>query len=113
MDLTLKNGIVTEYDDFMLWVEQLEENASSYVINKNEDDEASSAISAEVRKVVARSDYDSEEEYSDAVEELEGEGFDTCAEFVTDDGIFYVGVEWVDEEQPVDSFEMDDDVYYC
>lgn len=41
------------------------------------------------------------------------EDYDTFAEFVTDEDMYYVGVECLDEETPVDAFEIGDDVYYC
>ena len=108
------NGVITDYDDFFLWVESLEENAKASVIAKDEDGEAVSITEAEIVKIVDRSDFDSEEEYEEASDDLgSDEDIDTMAEFMTADGIFYVGVRHVGEEQPVESFEIGDGVYYC
>lgn len=114
MDVELTNGVITDYDDFFLWVESLEENAKASVIAKDEDGEAVSITEAEIVKIVDRSDFDSEEEYEEASDDLgSDEDIDTMAEFMTADGIFYVGVRHVGEERPLESFEIGDGVYYC
>ena len=113
MEVTLKNGFVSDYDDFYLWVESFEEDADASVIAKDEDGEAVSITKARVGMVVVHSAYDSEDDYDAAVEDLMSEDYDTFAEFVTDEDMYYVGVESLDEGTPLDSFEIGDDVYYC
>ncbi len=113
MDVILNDGIVTEYDDFYLWVKELDLDADARLIRKDEDEEAVSVTSAKVKKIIDHSDFGSEDEYNDAVDDLNSEDFDACAEFVTDEGIFYVGVECADDESDVDSFEIGDGTYYC
>ncbi len=113
MEVTLNNGFVSDYDDFYLWVESFEEDADASVIAKDEDGEAVSGTKARVGMVVVHSAYDSEDDYDAAVEDLMSEEYDTFAEFVTDEDMYYVGVECLDEETPVDAFEIGDDVYYC
>ncbi len=113
MEVSLTNGFVTDYDDFYLWVERFEEDADASVIAKDEDGEAVSITKARVGMVVIHSAYDSEDDYDAAVEDLMSEDYGTFAEFVTDEDMYYVGVECLDEETPVDAFEIGDDVYYC
>lgn len=113
MEVSLTNGYVTDYDDFYLWVESLEDDADASVIAKDENGEAVTVTKARVGMVVSHSEYDSEDDYDAAVEDLLSEDYDTFAEFVTDNGIYYIGVEHLDEEQRVESFEIGDDVYYC
>ena len=113
MEVSLTGGYVTDYDDFYLWVESFEEDADASVIAKDENGEAVTVTEARVGMVVSHSEYDSEDDYDAAVDDLLSEEYDTFAEFVTDNGIYYVGVEHLDEEQRVDSFEIGDDVYYC
>ncbi|MBP5473024.1 MAG: hypothetical protein J6Y12_10150 [Lachnospiraceae bacterium] len=113
MEVSLTNGYVTDYDDFYLWVESLEDDADASVITKDENGEAVTVTKARVGMVVSHSEYDSEDDYDAAVEDLLSEDYDTFAEFVTDNGIYYIGVEHLDEEQRVESFEIGDDVYYC
>ncbi len=113
MELTLTNGFVSDYDDFYLWVESFEEDADAYVIAKDEDGEAVSITKGRVGMVIVHSAFDSEDDYDSAVEDLMSEDYDTFSEFVTDEDMYYVGVESLDEGTPVDSFEIGDDVYYC
>ena len=113
MELNLNNGFVSDYDDFYLWVEKFEEDADAYVITKDEDGEAESAAKAKVGKVITRSTFGSEDDYNDATDELLNEEYDTFAEFMTIDDVYYVGVEQLDEAQPVESFDMGPDVNYC
>ncbi|MBP5555720.1 MAG: hypothetical protein J6X94_12725 [Lachnospiraceae bacterium] len=113
MEVSLNNGFVSDYDDFYLWVESFEEDADASVIAKDEDGEAVSVTKARVGAVVVHSEYENEDDYDAAVEDLLSEDYDTFAEFVTDEDMYYVGVENLDEGTPVDSFEMGDDVYYC
>jgi hypothetical protein len=113
MDVQLTIGFVTDYDDFYLWVEDFEEGASAALIGKDEDGEAISYTQAEIVKIVDHSDYESEEDYDEATEELFGdESIDTMAEFMTAQGIYYVGVKNVGDEQSVESFDMDG-AEYC
>ncbi len=113
MNLTLNNGYLSDYDDFYLWVETFEEYSKAYVITKDEDGEAVSAVAAKIVKIVDNSDFDSEDDYSDAVDELLNEDFDNSGEFMTMDGIYYVAVEFVDDEQDLEEFEIGPDVNYC
>jgi hypothetical protein len=113
MEVSLTGGYVTDYDDFYLWVESFEEDADASVIAKDENGEAVTVTKARVGMVVSHSEYDSEDDYDAAVDDLLSEDYDTFAEFVTDDGIYYIGVEHLDEGQRVESFEIEDDVYYC
>ncbi len=113
MDVILNDGIVTEYDDFYLWVKELESDADAKLIRKDEDEEAVSVTSAKVKIIIDHSEFGSEDEYNDAVDDLNSGDFDACAEFVTDEGIFYVGVECEDDETDVESFEIGGGVYYC
>ncbi len=114
MDVQLTTGVITDYDDFYLWVEDFDVNAKASVIAKDEDGEAVSITEAAIVKIVDRSDFGSEEEYEEAVDDLGSEeDIDTMAEFMTADGIFYVGVKHIGEEQTVESFETGDGVYYC
>ena len=113
MDVQLTNGFVSDYDDFYLWVEDFEEGANAGVIAKDEDGEAISFTQAEIVKIVDHSAFGSEEDYSEATEAMsEDDSIDTMAEFMTAQGIFYVGVKNVGDEQPVDSFDMDG-AEYC
>ncbi|MBO4806612.1 MAG: hypothetical protein IK005_03890 [Paludibacteraceae bacterium] len=113
MEVILNDGIITDYNDFYLWVEKLEVNANAKFIEKDENEEAVSATSAVIKKLISCSDFENEDEYNDAVEKMQSEDYDAMAEFMTDEDTCFVGVELVDEEQPVDSFEIGDDVYYC
>ena len=113
MDIILNNGIVTEYDDFYLWIEGLDLDAGARLIRKAEDEEHVSVTSAKIKKIIDHSDYSSEDEYNDAADELNSGDYDACAEFVTDEGIFYIGVECADDEAELESFEIGEDVYYC
>ena len=113
MEVSLTGGYVTDYDDFYLWVESFEEDSDASVVAKDHEGEAISVTKARVGMVVAHSEYDSEDDYDAAVDDLLSEEYDTFAEFVTDNGIYYVGVEHLDEGQRVDAFEIGDDVYYC
>lgn len=50
MEVILKTGIITDYDNFYLWVENLEVNAKAMVIEKDEDDKAFSVTPAVIKK---------------------------------------------------------------
>ena len=113
MNLTLTNGFVSDYDDYYLWVESFEESANACMIAKDEDGEAITATASKVVKIVDHASYDSEDDYSDAVDEVMNEDFDTSAEFMTPDGIYFVAVEFVDDGQDLEDFEIGADVEYC
>ena len=56
---------------------------------------------------------DAKMDYDEATEELFGdESIDTMAEFMTAQGIYYVGVKNTGDEQSVESFDMDG-AEYC
>lgn len=105
MEVILNNGIVTDYDDFYLWIEEPQLNANAKYIAKDEDGEAVSITPAVIKKIAIRSQFDSEEAYSDASDEIMGGDFDASAEFMTIDDTYYVGVEFVGDEEQVDSFD--------
>ena len=65
---TVKAGIASEYDDQILWIENPEVGAN--VANIVGDSEYTPCV---ISKIIARSDYDSEDDYSTACDEIMGE----------------------------------------
>lgn len=105
MDVILQDGIVTDYDDYYLWIEEPKENANAKYVAKDEEGEAISITSAKIKKIILRSQFDSEDAYSEASDEMMGGDFDVTAEFMTADDTYYVGVELTGDEEQVDSFD--------
>ena len=105
MDVILQDGIVTDYDDFYLWIEEPKANANAKYVAKDEDGEAVSITPAKIKKIIIHSQFDSEEAYSDASDEMMSGEFDATAEFVTADDTYYVGIELTGDEEQVDSFD--------
>lgn len=105
MDVILQDGIVTDYDDFYLWIEEPKANANAKYIAKDEDGEAVSITSAKIKKIVIKSQCESENAYSEASDEIMGGEYDATAEFMTADDTYYVGVEFTSNEEHIDTFD--------
>ena len=80
-------GIASEYDDQILWIERPEVGAAAaQIVDERE------YTPCEITKIVSRDDYDSEEAYSAASDELLNESTAACTgEFITMDGVFFEG----------------------
>ena len=105
MDVILQDGIVTEYDDFFLWIEEPKLNANAKYIALDVDSQPDFINNAVINKIATRSDFDSEEAYSEAVDAIIADDYDAAAEFITADDTYYVSVKLVGEREHVDSFD--------
>lgn len=105
MDVILQDGIVTDYDDFYLWVEEPKANANAKFIAKDVEGEPDFITNAVINNIATRSDFDSEEAYSEASDEIMGGDYDASAEFMTADDTYYISVKFVGEREHVDSFD--------
>ena len=100
---TVIGGIASEYDDQILWIERPEVGAAAaQIIDESE------YTPCKVTKIVFRSDYDSEEEYSEASDALMSESTAACTgEFVTMDEVFYAELDADGESEEYESIEFD------
>ena len=105
---TVTGGIASEYDDQILWIENPEVGASAAKIV--DDSEYTPCV---VSKIIARSDYDSEDDYSAACDEIIGESEAECTgEFVTIEEIYYVELENAGDTESFDVIDYED-VEFC
>lgn len=106
MDVILQDGIVTDYDDFYLWIEEPKLNAKAKFIHKDVEGEAETITEAVIDKIAIQSQFDSEVAYSEASDEIINNGdYDAAAEFMTADDTFYVSVKLVGNPEPVETFD--------
>ena len=112
MELVLNKGFVSDYDAFMLWVNTLTYDAEGYYLDKEPDGSIRYAQPCRIKKVAQLKDFDTETAYAATTEDMLNEGFDVTAEFVTDSGCSYVGVEFYDDKFPIENFFLDN-VNYC
>jgi len=103
MEVTLDKGFLSEYDSFMIWVENFCKDSPAYYIECEEEGEDKKYMTPCIlTKVIHRSDFPSEESYSNAVDSIIGnsDGLAT-GEFVTSDDIYYVEIKGTGERKPV------------
>ena len=106
--LELKEGFATEYDDMTLWVENPEEGAKAYHITVNGEG-TYDVIPCQVTKVIKRSDLNSEEEYSEACDELLGESEGVATgEFFTFDDCYYIEIDSTSDSETYDDVAYED-----
>ena len=100
---TISGGIASEYDDQIIWIEKPEVGAAAaQIVDERE------FTPCEIIKIVSREDYDSEEEYGAASDELINDSTATCTgEFVTMDGIFYVEIDAVGDTEEYEAVDFD------
>ena len=77
-------GYKSEYDDMTLWVENFDCGSKAIKIEPGEKDMVGTVACS-----VARSSYESEEEYDSICKWLCGMG-DATGEFITDDDCYYI-----------------------
>ncbi len=96
-------GIASEYDDQILWIERPEVGAAAaQIVDERE------YTPCEITKIVSRDDYDSEEAYSAASDELLNESTATCTgEFITMDGVFFVEIDAIGDTEEYETVEFD------
>jgi len=104
----ISGGYASDYDDFILWVEEPEVGAdAAHIVDESE------YTPCKVTKVIRRSDYGDEDEYSAASDEIIDQSSATCTgELVTDDDIYYVEIDASGDAEEYDSIDYDD-VYFC
>ena len=106
---TISGGIASDYGDQILWIEDTEVDAKAAVIRDD-----SEFVPCVITKIISRDQFDSEEAYSNACDEIMEESSAVATgEFFTDNGIFYVEIDATGDEEDYDSVEYDDDVYFC
>ena len=107
MELILNKGFLSEYDFFMIWVENFCEGSPAYYIECEEDKKF--MTSCILAKVIKKSDYSSEGDYDKAVENIIGKSKAIATgEFVTFHDIYYVGIKDVGDRIPITQFSMND-----
>jgi len=106
--ITVSGGLASEYDDQILWIEEPEEGAkAAQIVDETE------YTPCTISKIIDREDFDSEEAYSEACDELNDESTALCTgEFISAEGVFYVELEEAGETEYADSIEFDD-VDFC
>lgn len=99
----ITGGIASEYDDQIIWIENLEVGAdAAQIVDERE------YTPCKITKIVSRDDYASEEEYSSASDELINDSIATSTgEFVTMDGVFYVEIDSVGDTEEYEVVEFD------
>ena len=117
MIVNLTNGFLSDYTDYMLWVNNLVVGAEALHLEKDENNNVITARPLKVKQILNLSDFDTEQDYSQAVNDIIETGdFATSAEFVTQNKVCYVITEDTDPdndtEQPVESFSIEG-VNYC
>lgn len=105
---TISGGLASEYDDQILWIASPEEGAdAAQIVDESE------YTPCKITKIIDRNDFESEEDYADACDELVEESTATCTgEFVTFDGVYYVELDATGDPESVDGVEFDD-VDFC
>ena len=105
---TVIGGIASEYDDQILWIEKPEVGAAAaQIVDERE------YTPCKITKIISESDFDSEEEYAEASDELLDESDALCTgEFITMDGAFFVEMDAAGETEEYESVEFDD-VDFC
>lgn len=92
-DITFQNGYASEYEDFTMWVETFKVGATATKISKNENGKYVVENGVITAVVGQYRDFDGDtDKYSDACEDLLGDGDATC-EFITNDDNVYVVIE--------------------
>ena len=105
---TVTGGYASDYGDQILWIERAEEGADAALIV-----DESEFTPCKITKVIDHNDYGSEEDYSDACDELMDESTAAATgEFVTADGIFYVELDATADTESFDAVDFDD-VDFC
>ena len=104
----INGGYASDYDDFVLWIEEAEVGADAAHIA-----DESSYTPCKVTKVIRRSDYDDEDEYSADSDEIIDQSSATCTgELITDEDTYYVEIDAVGDTEEYDSVDYED-VYFC
>lgn len=107
-DKIIRGGYASDYDDFILWVEEMETGAgAAHIADESE------YTPCKVTKLIRRSDYPDEDEYSAACDEIIDGSCATCTgELTTDDDIYYVEIDADGDTEEYESIDYED-VYFC
>ena len=105
-ELMIDHGWESEYDDFYLWAEHLEEGSDAIFIGKpDEYTDPYRVHLGTLKKVIKRSECSGEEEYGKKIRtQIFNKDFDVTAEFISDKDIVYVGMNYSGEELKVNDF---------
>ena len=104
----ISGGIASEYDDQILWIENTEVGANAaQIVDEKE------YTPCTVTKIIARSKFGDEDEYSEACDEIINDSTATCTgEIVTFDDVYYVEIDATGDAEEYDSIDYDD-VEFC
>ena len=104
----IEGGIASEYDDQILWISKPEEGAEAAQII-----DETSYTPCTVTRIISRSDFADEDEYSTACDEITDDSTATATgEFVTFDDIYYVEIDSTGDAEEYDSIDFED-VEFC
>ncbi|MCR5803263.1 MAG: hypothetical protein K6G47_03285 [Clostridia bacterium] len=104
----IEGGIASEYDDQILWISKAEAGADAAQII-----DETSYTPCTVTKIISRSDFADEDDYSAACDEIMNDSTATCTgEFVTFDDVYYVEIDSTGEAEEYDSIDFED-VEFC
>lgn len=108
----LYNGIVTFYEDFMIWVSKIEKGAEGYVIFNGEDSSEKNhkkVFKCTIEHVIRRRGL-SEAAYNEII--LNTPSSDVGGEFITEDDIYYVFIKTGKRGDYFDVIQFND-TYEC
>ena len=105
---TICGGFASEYDDQILWIEKPEVGAEAAMIV-----DESEYTPCVITKIISRSDYSDEEDYSAACDEIIDDSSAACTgEFITIEEIYYVELDSTGDAEAFESIDYDD-VTFC
>lgn len=104
MNKEVKGGIAADYGDMILWIENPELGANAAKI-----EDESEYTPCKITKIIARSEFADDDEYSAACDDICNESVATCTgEVFTFDETYYVEIDAVGDPETYDGIDFDD-----